>query len=173
VISAEATIPEGGTPVDLGRTVLIQLELGNAWGGKTRRLFNVGNGLSADMRLGNFEVVNVKSLATLGTTLEAQGFPSVGIPPGVTVYFSWTWELAGWWSGLRLFQNVPAGTILPVPEGAEMVMPEAACTITWQAPQYGTTFVQGVPAGAPSPVGFASAFSCNIPNKFVWHLRGL
>ena len=171
-IAAQVTVPEGGVPADLGRTVLVEVVASNTWGGQTQRLFNIGAGLSAMMRIGNFETVGVKVRNATGKPLAVQGFPAEGIPAGVRVFFSWTWDLFGR-GPLRLFQLVPAATILPVPEGAEFVQPELACTVTWQAPQYATTYVQALPAGVQTPVAFGSAFSCNIATKFVWQLQGL
>lgn len=160
MISTEVTDPQ--LP---GGMVLIELEAGNAWGGVHRRQFHVGAGITADLRLGNFEHIVVKAVFD-----PARNAP--GIPAGVSVSFDWTWELVGR-GDLLLFQSIPAASSLQAPQGAEFLTPELPCTVTWQVPAFGTTFTQSLIGGQEVRAAFPTAFTCNVPNKFIWRLRGI
>lgn len=146
-------------PAELGRTVTVQAQCGNAWGGLITREFQIGGGLSAELRVGNFEHVKVF-------------VPPPGIVAGMTVFFCWTSDLLGR-TPLYRFINYPApGPIIQVPEGAEFVYPEVAGTLTYSIPQFGATFTRTVAAGEQVPIVW-SAFSCNVANDFIFQLRGL
>ena len=64
---------------DVGASVTIEFEGGNAWGGLTKRTFQVGQGLSVELQAGAFAHVNVRAV----TPLEA----------GMELLFSWTYDL--------------------------------------------------------------------------------
>jgi hypothetical protein len=143
---------------NVGQTVSLEVECGNAWGGITRREFQVGQGLSAELAVGNWAVVN----ADITTT----------IPDGMTVFFSWTLDLIGR-TRLTNFLDYPvAATTVNLPEGVDHIIPENACNITFQVPQFGTTFVRAATAGERIPALWG-AISCNVVNKFICELRGL
>lgn len=152
-------------PAVLSSTVFVRAECGNAWGGVTTREFHLGAGLSAELRVGNFQHVDIRVIP------EPVGSLVSGIPDGMTVFFSWTFDLLGR-TPLYHFRAVPAATIIQLPEGVEYLTAEAACTLTWDIPQFGTTFTQAVAAGTRIPTIWG-AFSCNIANRFVFQLRGL
>lgn len=142
------------------RSVQIRAEVGNAFGDIIVREFIVGEGISADIRIGAFQHSEVRT--------------ATEIPAGSTLYFSWAEELPASQSDLRLinFVNYPvAGVRVAAPEGAQFVVAEVACQITWVVDLFGTTFVQGVAAGGLVPANWGT-FSCNVPNKFIFHLRG-
>ena len=148
-------------PIGAGnRSIQIHAEVGNAFGDIITRDFVVGEGLSADIRVGAFQHSEVRT--------------STEIPDGSTLYFSWAEELPASQSDLRLINYLSypfAGVRASAPEGSQFVTAESACQITWTVDLFGTTFVQGVGAGAIIPVNWGS-FSCNVPNKFIFHLRG-
>jgi len=155
-------------PAALGSTVSLRAECGNAWGGVTTREFNIGGGLSAEMRVGNFEHVEVR------VQPRPVGSVIVGIPDGMTVFLSWTFDLIGR-TPLYNFVDYPlaaVGTVIQLPEGVEFVTAEAACVLTWSLPQFAATFVQAVAAGTRIPTIWG-AFSCNVANRFIFQLRGL
>lgn len=159
-ISCRMEVPQAVPPLpvsELGQSALISVEVGSSWGDKARRQFHVGAGLSADLRLGNFEVVSAKCGP---------------LPAGMTVFFSWTWELVGR-GDLLLFQTIPAGTVVQAPEGADSLLAESPCTLTWLVPQLGTTFIQPIAAAVETKAAFPTAFTSNVINKFVWRLRGI
>lgn len=159
-----AARPGEGTP---GQTVTIDGDFGNGFGGSIRRRFNVGGGLSASLRVGNFEHVQIR---VVPDPLAAAG--NVGIPSGMTVFFCWTWELQPS-AKLLLFENYPVGGVtIEAPEGCESIYVESACTLTFAMTQFGNTFARAVVAGERVPCLWG-AFSCNIPNKFVFESRGV
>ena len=49
----------------IGSTITIEFEGGNAWGGVTKREFQVGQGLSAELQAGAFQHVNVRAVTPL------------------------------------------------------------------------------------------------------------
>lgn len=153
-----------------GSTVLVDVQCGNAWGGVTTRQFHIGAGLSAELRVGNFQHVDVRVLPV------PVGAVVTGIPDGMTVFFSWTFDLLG---RTPLYHFRPytlaeavAGTVIQLPEGVEFLTAQSPCVLTWDLPQYGTNFVQAVPAGTRIPIIWG-AFSCNVATDFVFQLRGL
>jgi len=161
-----AARPAPATP---GQTVTIEVEVGNAWGGKISRRFNLGGGLSADLRVGNFQHIEVKAVPD-GASVAG----NIGIPAGMTVFFSWSFELQPR-CPLFLFQDYPlaaVGTVIQAPEGCEFIHVESACTLTFALTQFGTTFVKAVAAGDRVPCTWG-AFSCNVTNKFIFESRGL
>lgn len=142
------------------RSVTIKAECGNAFGGVITREFDIGEGLSCDLGAGSFQHVKVRTASP--------------IPADCILYFCWVNELNFSSSVMTLsnFLDYPlANARVRAPEGAFQVMPESACQITWTLDRYGTTFVQGVAAGQSIPVRWGT-FSCNVPNKFFFRLRG-
>jgi hypothetical protein len=151
---------EAPLPVGASRTVTIKAECGNGFGGIITREFDIGEGLSCDLGAGAFQHVKIRTASP--------------IPENCILYFCWVHELNFSSSVMTLsnFLDYPvANTRVRVPEGAFQVMPESACQITWTLDRYGTTFVQGVAAGQSIPVRWGT-FSCNVPNKFFFRLRG-
>ena len=158
-LAIEANPPPG----DLGRTVRIEVEGGNAWGGKVTRTFSVGAGLSAELRIGNFQHVRVVARPA---TLD-----SVTLPVGMGLFFAWSLDLIGR-APLYDFLSVLAATPTVLPTATETITPEFACTITWLIPTFGATVVKTVAAGEEVPAQWG-AFSCNIANTFLLKMRGL
>ena len=150
-------------PGDLGRTITIDVEGANAWGGKITRTLSVGGGLSAELRLGNFQ--HVKAVARPAV------LDKVTIPVGMGLYFSWSYDLLG---RVPLFHFLPvvAGTPTVLPTATETITPELACTITWLLPTFGIVVAKTVAAGEEVPAQWG-AFSCNIANSFLLKIRGL
>lgn len=147
-----------GVAAPIGTTVTIHAEAAAGGGGRTFREFEVGYGLTAELMVGYYDWMRVRTA------------PGSVIPEGFTLFFVWSLEL---FSGTRLtkFVNYPVmATIVPVPEGADEVIPELACIMTFQFPSFGTTFARVVAAGERIPI-LGPAFSCNIPNKFVFRLK--
>jgi hypothetical protein len=143
---------------DPGRTLTIHAEGGNQWGGKIRRTFSIGAGLSAELRMGNFQHVLVRT--------------DTDIPEGMTLFFSWTYDVLGR-SPLYHYLSYPvANVVTALPEGAAYLIPEFACNITWQLTTFGSTITQAVAAGERVPSQWG-AFSCNRDNEFIVELRGL
>jgi hypothetical protein len=63
---------------NIGNTVTIDFEGGNAWGGKTKRQFQIGNGISAELQAGQFAHVAVRAITQL--------------KEGEELFFSWTYD---------------------------------------------------------------------------------
>ena len=63
----------------VGDTVTIEFEGGNAWGGITKREFQIGQGISAELQAGAFQHVVCRAVTAL--------------PAGMELYFSWTWDV--------------------------------------------------------------------------------
>lgn len=150
-------------PGDLGRTVTIDVEGANAWGGKITRTFSVGGGLSAELRLGNFQ--HVRAVANPAV------LDSVTLPVGMGLFFCWSYDLIG---RAPLYHFLPVLAAIPtaLPTATETITPELACTITWLLPTFGATVVKTVAAGEEVPAQWG-AFSCNIANSFMLKIRGL
>ena len=143
---------------DVGDTVTVNFEGGNAWGGMTRRTFQIGQGISAELQAGQFEHVLCRAQAPL--------------PAGMELFFSWTFDLVNK-SKLWQYVNYPApGVEINLPEGIDTIIPESACQLTYQLPQFTTTFVKSVSAGE-EVIAYWGAFSCNVLNKFLFKLRGV
>jgi hypothetical protein len=147
----------GGTP---GDTVTIRAEAGTQWGGLASREFAVGDGLSAALRIGLFESVDVKVV-------------SPGFPAAMKLRFVWSLDYSLLPSPLYTFLDYPTpGTLLRLPEGTAAMFPDSACIITFNLPQFGTTFTKT--AAADEEVeALWGAFSCNVVNRFILKLRGL
>jgi hypothetical protein len=142
----------------VGSTVTIEAELANSWGGRTQRIFQIGAGLDAALRAGNFEVVNVKITSA--------------IPANMTVFFCWSFEILDKTSLFSFLNYTGAGVATRFPEGIVAFTPESACNVTFLAPQFATTFVRAVGAGERVRTVW-SAFSCNVVNRFIFEMRGL
>lgn len=146
--------------VDSGQTVSIYAEAGSSEGGIATRRFSIGGGLSADLRLGHYEHV----------VCRVETNP---IPTGLKIYFVWAREPRTVPSPLWTFLSYQgAGVTVDLPEGADLVYPQNAGVITWQIPEFATTFVQAATGGVPFEAAW-SAFSYSVPTRFLIRMRGL
>lgn len=142
----------------IGDTVTVRFEGGNAWGGVTRREFQVGQGISAELQAGQFQHVSCVAEAPL--------------PEGMELFFSWTTNPVNK-SPLWQYADYPvANTPINLPEGIEAIIPESACQFIYQMPQFGTTFTKSVSSGE-EVIAYWGALTCNVPNQFLYKLRGL
>lgn len=144
----------GGT---IGSTVTIEFEGGNAWGGETKRTFQIGQGISAELQAGQFAHINCRAV----TPLEA----------GQELFFSWTFDPVNK-SDLYKYQAVTLGTNYNLPEGCSHIIPESACNIIFQIPQFGTTFTKNASAGEEIPAMWG-AFQTNVTQNIIYRLRGV
>jgi hypothetical protein len=141
-------------------SVDIIAECGNSFGGIIRREFTIGEGISADIRVGAFEHVRVVTASP--------------VPDGCELYFCWVDELPQSSNEFFLinFVDYPvANTRIPLPEGCVQIAPESACQITWTLVSEGTTFVEAAAAGSFIPVKWGT-LRANIATKFICRLRG-
>lgn len=146
---------ESATP---GLTVTIDAEAGTPYGGLARRIFQVGEGLSAELHVGSYPHVNVRAVTP--------------IPAGCTLYFTWVYEIIGRSPLLSFFDYTVPASIIELPEGCEAVTVQNACTLTFQIPQFTSTFTYAAVAGERVDALW-SALSCNIANRFIFHMRGI
>ena len=118
------------------RTVTIKAEGGNSFGGIITREFSLGEGLSADLGIGAYQHVKVRT--------------ATPIPADCTLFFCWVNDLSFSSSILTLshYLSYPVAAVRTrVPEGSYEMMAENACQVTWTLNQIGATFTQGVAAG--------------------------
>ena len=148
--------PKGAAPI--GSTVTIYAEGAAAGGGRASRLFEVGNGLTAELLVGYFKSIIVETRTP--------------IPAGLTVFFTWSFQIAQSRGFVKFLDYPVAAAPVNLPEGCESVVPELACTLTFLMPQFGTTFTYAASAGEVVPALWG-AMSCNIINKFVFRLKPL
>lgn len=141
-----------------GLTVTIDAEAGTPYGGLARRIFQVGEGLSAELHVGSYPHVNVRAVTP--------------IPAGCTLYFTWVYEIIGRSPLLSFFNYTVPASIIELPEGCEAVTVQNACTLTFQIPQFTSTFTYAAVAGERVDALW-SALSCNIANRFIFHMRGI
>jgi hypothetical protein len=146
---------ESATP---GLTVTIDAEAGTPYGGLARRVFAVGEGLSAELHVGSYPHVNVRAITP--------------IPAGCTLYFTWVYEILGRSSLVSFFNYTAPTSIIELPEGCEAVTVQNACTLTFQIPQFASTFTYAAVAGERVDALW-SALSCNVANRFIFHMRGI
>ena len=144
-----------GGPV--GSTVTIEFEGGNAWGGITTRQFQIGQGLSAELQAGAFAHIVCRAVTPL--------------VEGQELTFSWTNDIIGR-SDLYKYQAVTTGTNYNLPEGCSHIIPEQACNIVFQIPQFGTTFTKSAIAGEEIPALWG-AFQTNQTQNIIYRLRGV
>ena len=144
----------GTTP---GGSVTIEFEGANAWGGSTKREFQIGGGISCLLQAGSFAMVNCKAVTPLMA--------------GQEIYFSWINDPVNK-SDLYFYQNVPNLTDIDTPEGCTHIIPENACNIVFRLGQFGTTFTQAALAGQEVPAIWG-AFQTNVPGNFIFRLRGV
>ena len=144
----------------LGQTVTVDLEAGTGYGGRVTRRFCVGGGLSATLRVGNYE--HVRAVITAPQPLLA----------GMEIPWLWSTEVFDP-SPLFFYQayTVP-GALLPLPEGCAALIPELACTITFQLTQFGALFARAAIAGERVPAMWG-AYTCNVATDIIYELRGL
>jgi len=144
---------------DPGRTVTVELTCANGFGGRVFRRFCVGAGLTAEIRCGTFALV--KAIV-----------PNPGVPAESTFFFSWSYDLVGG-HPLYWFDNVAGGAaIVNFPEGTTHVIPELACQITFQAPQFASTFVYNAAAGERVPAIWGAA-TFNVGTSVIYEMKGL
>lgn len=146
---------ESATP---GLTVTIDAEAGTPFGGLARRFFALGEGLSAELHVGSYPHVNVRIITP--------------IPAGCTVYFTWVYELLTRSPLVSFLDYTVPATSFDLPEGCESIIVQNACVLTFQLPQFGSTFTYTAVAGERVPALW-SAMSCNVANRFIFQLRGL
>jgi hypothetical protein len=146
----------GGT--NIGDSVTVDFEGGNAWGGVTKRTFQIGQGISAELQAGAFQHILCRARAPL--------------PTGMELFFSWTWDPVNKSDLFQYYKYDNAGVMINLPEGIKSIIPESACQLTYQMPQFGTTFVKSVASGE-EVTSYWGAFSCNVPNQFIFRLRGI
>ena len=146
---------ESATP---GLTVTIDAEAGTPYGGLARRVFQVGEGISAELHVGSYPHVNVRA--------------TTPIPAGCTLYFTWVYEIIGRSPLLSFLDYTVPASIIELPEGCEAVTVQNACTLTFQVPQFASTFTYAAVAGERVDALW-SALSCNVANRFIFHMRGI
>ena len=146
---------ESATP---GLTVTIDAEAGTPYGGLARRVFQVGEGLSAELHVGSYPHVNVRAVTP--------------IPAGCTLYFTWVYEIIGRSSLVSFLDYTVPASVIELPEGCEAITVQNACTLTFQIPQFASTFTYAAVAGERVDALW-SALSCNVANRFIFHMRGI
>lgn len=146
---------ESATP---GLTVTIDAEAGTPYGGLARRVFQVGEGLSAELHVGSYPHVNVRAVTP--------------IPAGCTLYFTWVYEILGRSPLVSFLDYTAPASIIELPEGCEAITVQNACTLTFQLPQFASTFTYAAVAGERVDALWA-ALSCNVVNRFIFHMRGI
>ena len=151
-----------GAPIP--RSVQIEAEASDGFGGKIRRVFWIGEGLSADLNMGAYRLVKVHIVSA--------------IPANMDVFFSWTDLPAGLTGEMNLVSYIPyptKDTRIALPEGAYRVIFEAGGTITWTIDAVvpgAATFDQAVLAAQLVPVLWGSlSFDQDTTNLIVL-LRG-
>ena len=142
----------------LGQSVTVEVSAGGPQGGFQTRRFAIGGGLAADLRLGNYEIVNAKVLTA--------------VPTGFRLRWAWSsdWSL----QPSPLFAYMPytvPGAVVDLPQGTEAIFPTNASVITWEMVQFGTTQVVAAAAAQEVEARWGS-MSCNIANQFIVRLRG-
>jgi hypothetical protein len=145
---------------NIGDTVTIEFEGGNAWGGVTTRTFQIGQGLSAELHAGRFQHVSCRAVTPL--------------PAGMELFFSWTWDILGS-SSLYQYQNYVAGAgplQINLPEGTQTILVRDTCQLTFRIPQFSTTFQVSANAGEEVSA-YWGALSCNVNNQFIFKMRGI
>jgi len=152
VLSSSSSVP-----TDIGKSVTIDLECSNAFGGITKREFEIGQGLSAQLQVGSFAHVNCKARAPLDVDQH--------------IYYSWIASPVNT-SFLYKFASVVAGTQYNLPEGCVGIIPDKTCTVTFQVPQFATTFDQIASAGEEVEAIWGAA-SFNNTMNVIYKLRGL
>jgi len=144
----------GTTP---GSSVTIDFSGANAWGGNTKRSFQIGGGMSALLQAGAFQHINCRAITPLMT--------------GQTLYFSWINDPINQ-SDLYFYQAVQNGVPIDVPEGCTHIIPESACNIIFQIGQFGTTFTKAALAGEEIPALWGG-FQTNATINVIFRLRGI
>jgi len=146
-------------PAASGQTVSIRVEAGSPKGGFTAREFNVGGGLIAILKVGNYP--HVRAVVT------------TVIPAGMVV--RWAWSEDPGMQPTPLFARLSylvANAITVLPQGTETIFAQNACVVTWQLAQYAATFPQALAAGMPLPALWGSFASNIAPNQFIFQMKG-
>ena len=141
----------------VGSSVTIDFEGGNAWGGQTRRTFQIGQGLSAELQAGAFQHVNCRATTPLAD--------------GQELFFSWTWDPVNR-SDLYQYFSASAGVAYSLPEGCTHIIPESACNIVFQIPQFSTTYTKSALAGEEVPAIWGG-YQTNQTQNIIYRLRGV
>lgn len=155
-ISAVSTVPSASIGAGVIRDVRIEAILANGWGDQTRRVFDLGEGVTATLNAGAFELCSVKVISN--------------VPDGLTVFFSWNFENPGSRSDERLiqFQNYAvAGVRIPIPEGTVSIVSETAGTASFPYPRSAATFDVPASAGIPFPC-LGGTLSFSVPTDFIF-----
>ena len=144
----------GSTP---GGSVTIEFVGANAWGGETKRVFQIGGGLSALLQAGGFQHISCRAITPL--------------MDGQSLKFSWINDPINQ-SDLYNFQAVAQNTDIDIPEGCTFIIPENACNIIFKISQFGTTFTKSALAGEEIPAMWG-AFQVNVNTNIIFRLRGI
>lgn len=141
----------------VGSTVTIEFEGGNAWGGVTTRKFEIGQGLSAELQAGAFAHIVCRAITPLSA--------------GQELTFSWTTDITNR-SDLYSYESVTNGVDINLPEGCTHIIPEQACNIIFQLPQFTTTFTKSALAGEEIPAIWGG-YQTNQTQNIIYRLRGV
>ena len=155
-ISAMSTTPSASLDPALVRDVRIEAIFANGWGDQVRRVFDLGEGVTATLNAGSFELCKVRVVST--------------IPDGVTVFFSWNFESPGARSDEKLlqFQNYAVANVrIPIPEGTVAIVSEVAGTMSFPYPRSAATFSVAVAAGQVQPI-LGGTLSFSVPTDFIF-----
>ena len=119
------------------RSTKISVECSEGFGGKIRRVFDIGEGLSCELAVGSSKILKV--------------FIISAVPAGMNLYFSWNGSYSGSFSGDQLISYISYPTHdvrIALPEGTSHVVFDKAGTVTWTIDVPGaTSFVQAVLVG--------------------------
>ena len=155
-ISAMSTTPSASLDPALARDVRIEAIFASGWGDQVRRVFDLGEGVTATLNAGSFELCKVRVITN--------------IPDGLTVFFSWNFETPGARSDEKLlqFQNYAvAGVRIPIPEGTVSFVPETAGVASFFYPRTGATFNVAVGAGQIQPI-LGGTLSYSVPTDLIF-----
>ena len=155
-ISAMSTSPTTTIGAGVVRDVRVEVVFANGWGDQVRRVFDLGEGVTATLNAGSFELCAVRTINN--------------IPDGVTVFFSWNFETPGARSDEKLlqFQDYPvAGVRIPIPEGTVAIVSEVGGTMSFPYPRSAASFDVAVLAGQVQPI-LGGTLSFSVPTQFIF-----
>lgn len=141
-----------------GSTVTIQAEGAAGNGGRNFREFQIGGGLTAEIMAGYYDHVLIRAVTP--------------IPSGMNLYFVWSLQV---FSSAKLWRFVDypvAGVDIDLPEGVDQITFEDVGLVTFNVPQFGSTFSMAVTAGQTIPVVWSS-MSFSVPTKLIFRLKSL
>ena len=152
-------------PAALGQTIPIHVECGNSLGGRVVRDFEIGAGLSASLRVGNWEHVKVLGLPNVGGV-------AGGVANGATLFFTWDQGLENG-TALYSFLDYPVpNTQIALPEGCDAIYSNVAGNMTFNVDRHANTFVQAVVVGQEVPAIWSS-ISFSQVTRFIFRMRGI